>query len=142
LVTAVAVSFGKLVGFGKVDQERLASAGLLHDLGKARVPIEILEKPTALTEDELGVMRTHPELGFEALRNAPDLPREMLDMVLHHHEYLDGSGYPHGLRANEISDLVRIMTIADIFSALIERRPYKAPMSGPAAYGYLQDMGA
>jgi putative nucleotidyltransferase with HDIG domain len=142
LVTAVAVSFGKLLGFGKVDQERLASAGLLHDLGKARVPIEILEKPTALTEEELGVMRTHPELGFDALRNAQGLSREMLDMVLHHHEYLDGSGYPHGLRANEISDLVRIITIADIFGALIERRPYKAPMSGPAAYGYLQDMGA
>lgn len=141
LVTAVAVSFGKLLGFGKVDRERLASAGLLHDLGKARVPIEILEKPTALTEEEIGVMRTHPELGFEALQSAQGLSREMLDMVLHHHEYLDGSGYPHGLRANEISDLVRIITIADIFGALMERRPYKAPMSGPAAYGYLQDMG-
>jgi hypothetical protein len=71
----------------------------------------------------------------------PGLHREMLDMVAHHHEYLDGSGYPHGLQASELSDLVRMITIADIFGALIERRVYKAPLSGEAAYGILMDMG-
>jgi len=69
------------------------------------------------------------------------LQPEMLDMVVHHHEYLDGSGYPHRLHANEISDLVRTMTIADIYGALIERRSYKPPMSGAAAYQILMDMG-
>jgi len=65
----------------------------------------------------------------------------MLDMVVHHHEYLDGSGYPHRLHANEISDLVRTMTIADIYGALIERRSYKPPMSSAEAYQVLRDMG-
>ena len=62
-------------------------------------------------------------------------------MVVHHHEYLDGSGYPHGLRASEISDLVRMITISDVFGALIERRSYKPPMTGQAAYQILLDMG-
>jgi putative nucleotidyltransferase with HDIG domain len=142
IVTAVAVSFGRFLGFHAADKQRMASAGLLHDLGKARIPVEILEKPTPLCETEIDVMRAHPELGFAALRDAPGLHPEMLDVVLHHHEYLDGSGYPHGLQANEISDLVRTVTIADIYGALIERRPYRAPMSGAKAYQVLQDMGA
>jgi putative nucleotidyltransferase with HDIG domain len=141
IVTAVAVSFGRLLGFQTADKQRLAAAGLLHDLGKARVPLAILEKPTPLSEEEVAVMRTHPELGFEALREAPGLHPEMLDVVLHHHEYLDGSGYPHGLQGTEISDLVRTVTIADIYGALIERRSYRAPMSGAGAYRVLQDMG-
>jgi putative nucleotidyltransferase with HDIG domain len=142
IVTAVAVSFGRLLGFPTADKHRLASAGLLHDLGKARVPVAILEKPTPLCEEEIAVMRSHPELGFAALRDTPGLHPEMLDVVLHHHEYLDGSGYPHGLQGNEIPDLVRALTIADIFGALIERRPYRAAMPGAEAYQVLQDMGA
>ena len=140
IVTAVAVAFGRLLGFSRADKRRIASAGLLHDLGKARVPVGILEKPTPLCEEEIAVMRTHPELGIEALRDTEGLHPEMLDVVLHHHEYLDGSGYPHGLHGNEISDLVRTVTIADIYGALIERRPYRAPMSGAGAYQVLQDM--
>jgi len=66
---------------------------------------------------------------------------DMLDMVVHHHEYLDGSGYPHGLEAHQLSDLVRMMTIADVFGALIERRSYKAPMAGAEAYQILENMG-
>jgi HD-GYP domain-containing protein (c-di-GMP phosphodiesterase class II) len=69
------------------------------------------------------------------------LDPDMLDMVLHHHEYLDGSGYPHGLKGRELPDLVRMMTIADVFGALIERRAYKAPLSSEAAYQVLEDMG-
>ena len=65
----------------------------------------------------------------------------MVDMVIHHHECLDGSGYPHGLQADEISDFVRILTIADIFGALIERRSYKPPLSAEAAYQILLNMG-
>jgi putative nucleotidyltransferase with HDIG domain len=141
IVTAVAVSFGRFLGFHAADKQRMASAGLLHDLGKARIPVDILEKPTPLCEREIDVMRAHPELGFAALRDAPGLHPEMLDVVLHHHEYLDGSGYPHGLQANEIPDLVRTVTIADIYGALIERRPYRAPMSGAQAYQALEDMG-
>ena len=141
IVTAVAVSFGRLLGFSGADKRRVAAAGLLHDIGKARIPLDILEKPARLNEKELVVMREHPLLGLEALKDVPGLQPEMRDMVVHHHECLDGSGYPHGLQANEISDLVRTMTIADIYGALLERRAYKPPLSSTDAYQILQDMG-
>jgi putative nucleotidyltransferase with HDIG domain len=140
IVTGVAVGFGKHLGFRSIDKQRLAAAGILHDVGKARIPLSILEKPGPLDEAELGVMRQHPLLGLEALQSSPGLQPEMIDMVVHHHEYLDGSGYPHGLEARNISDLVRTITIADIFGALIERRSYKAPMSGIDAYAILKKM--
>lgn len=141
IVTGVAVSFGQLLGFSNVDKRLLASAGLLHDIGKARIPIEILEKPAPLNEAEIATMRTHPELGLMALREAPALHSGILDVVVHHHEYLDGTGYPHGLQANEIPDLVRIITIADIYGALMERRSYKPPLSALSAYQILLEMG-
>jgi putative nucleotidyltransferase with HDIG domain len=142
LVTGVAVTFGQHLGFSRSDRRKLAFAGLLHDIGKARIPLEILEKAGPLDQTEIAVMREHPQMGYEALASAEDLDPVMLDMVLHHHEYLDGTGYPHGLRGREISDLVRIMTIADIFGALVERRSYRPPMPGEAAYQILLDMGA
>ena len=142
LVTGVAVAFGRHLGISRADQHRLSFAGMLHDVGKARIPLAILEKPGPLDTNELAVMRKHPEHGLVALAATPSLPAEMLDMVVHHHEYLDGSGYPHGLQANEISDLVRIMTISDIFGALLERRSYKPPLSGEAAYKIMLDMSA
>jgi HD-GYP domain-containing protein (c-di-GMP phosphodiesterase class II) len=87
-------------------------------------------------------MRMHPEYGLEALLKSEDaVQAEMRDIVVHHHEYLDGSGYPHGLQGNEISDLVRIMTISDIYGALIERRSYKPPLSSQKAYDMLVEMG-
>jgi putative nucleotidyltransferase with HDIG domain len=141
LVTGLAVAFGQQIRVSRADRQRLSFAGMLHDIGKARIPLAILEKPSRLTDGEMDVMKKHPQFGFDALKTAPGLPAEMLDMVVHHHEYLDGSGYPHGLTAREISDLVRMITIADVFGALIERRSYKAPLSGTAAYNILLDMG-
>jgi putative nucleotidyltransferase with HDIG domain len=141
LVTGLAVAFGQHIRVSRVDRQRLSFAGMLHDIGKARIPLAILEKPSRLSDDEMELMKKHPQFGFDALQTAPGLPAEMLDMVVHHHEYLDGSGYPHGLSAREISDLVRMITIADIFGALIERRPYRPPMSESAAYNILLDMG-
>jgi putative nucleotidyltransferase with HDIG domain len=141
LVTGVAAAFGEHIGLSRKDRQRLSFAGMLHDIGKARIPLAILEKPRALDEDEMALMRKHPEYGLEALGKDCDLPADMLDMVVHHHEFLDGTGYPHGLQGNEISDFVRIMTISDIFAALVERRSYKPPMSYSAAYEALLDMG-
>jgi putative nucleotidyltransferase with HDIG domain len=141
LVTGVAVAFGQHLGFSQADRHRLSFAGMVHDIGKAQVPIEILEKPTALTDDEAAVLRKHPELGFQTLRESSGISPDMLDIVIHHHEYLDGSGYPHGLSSNEISDFVRVATICDVFGALLERRAYKPPIRGDVAYQMLVDMG-
>ena len=142
LVTGLAVAFGQQIRVSHADQQRLSFAGLLHDIGKARIPLGILEKPGRLTDDEINVMKKHPQFGLDALTTAAGLPSEMLDMVVHHHEYLDGSGYPHGLSSGEISDLVRMVTIADVFGALIERRSYKPPLSSADAYAVLVDMGS
>jgi HD-GYP domain-containing protein (c-di-GMP phosphodiesterase class II) len=106
-----------------------------------RVPDWFSKSPARL-DDEMAVMKKHAQYGFDALATVPDLPAEMPDMVVHHHKYLDGSGYPHGLKSAEISDLVRMITIADVFGALIQRRSCKRPLSGSTAYQILVDMGA
>ncbi len=85
-------------------------------------------------------MRRHPVIGYELLKGIPGIEPEILDGVRHHHEYLDGTGYPDALLAPEISDLVRLLTISDIFAALIELRPYRPAMSRENAYEILCGM--
>jgi putative nucleotidyltransferase with HDIG domain len=140
LVTGVAVGFALDIKFPSADVKRLGLAATLHDIGKARIPLAILDKPGRLDPAEEEVMRRHPVIGYELLKAFPEISPEILDGVRHHHEYLDGSGYPDGLTAPEISDLVRLLTISDIFAALIEHRPYRPPMSRQDAYKILCDM--
>ncbi len=141
LVTGVAAGFGLEIGFNSVDTARLGIAATLHDIGKARIPLSILDKPGRLDPAEDEIMRRHPEIGYDLLKDVSGMTPEILDGVRHHHEYLDGSGYPDGLTASKISDLVRLLTISDIFAALIEARPYRAPMARHTAYQILCDMG-
>lgn len=141
LVTGLAAEFARSLGLSAKDQERLTRGALLHDLGKAKIPLEILNKPGRLDPGELTVMRTHPGIGYELLREQGGYEPEILEVVLRHHELLDGSGYPDGLSGSQIGDLVRLITICDIYAALIERRPYKQPMLPPRAFEILQDMG-
>ena len=140
LVTGIAVAFGMDIKFSDADVMRLGLAATLHDIGKSRIPLIILDKPSQLDQGELEIMSRHPVIGYEMLQANPEMSAEVLDGVRHHHEYLDGSGYPDGLTAPEISDLVRLLTISDIFAALVERRSYKTPMSRPDAYKVLCDM--
>jgi putative nucleotidyltransferase with HDIG domain len=141
IVTGVTIAFAQHLGFSRADQRRMSLGAMLHDIGKARIPLAILEKPAALTADEIATMSQHPEYGLEALKTLPGLSSELQDIVVHHHEYLDGSGYPHRLRGSEISDPVRIVTICDVFGALIERRAYKPPLTCERAYQLLLEMG-
>jgi putative nucleotidyltransferase with HDIG domain len=140
LVTGVAVGFALDIGFASPDVKRLGIAATLHDIGKAHIPLSILDKPGHLDPSEEEIMRRHPVIGYELLKDIPDISSEILDGVRHHHEYLDGSGYPDGLLAPEISDLVRMLTIADIFAALIESRRYRQTMSRSNAYQLLRGM--
>jgi putative nucleotidyltransferase with HDIG domain len=140
LVTGVAVGFGIETGFSDKDVSRLGLAATLHDIGKARIPIAVLDKPGRLDPAEDEVMKRHPVIGYDLLKDVSGMTPEILDGVRHHHEYLDGSGYPDGLSGSEISDLVRLLTISDIFAALIEARPYRPPMPRPAAYEVLCGM--
>lgn len=140
LVTGVAVGFGIEIGFSGIDVSRLGVAATLHDIGKACVPLTILDKPGPLESAESAIMKLHPLTGYDLLKDIPGMSPEILDGVRHHHEYLDGSGYPDGLTSSKISDLVRLLTISDIFTALVEVRPYRAPMSRHTAYRILCGM--
>jgi putative nucleotidyltransferase with HDIG domain len=140
IVTGVATAFGHRNGMRKSDVLTLTIAGLLHDVGKAQIPLEILDKPGRLTEEEFAVIKQHPVTGYEYIRSHNVVDGETLKAIRHHHEYLDGSGYPDGLTANQIGDLTRIMTVCDVYGALVERRAYKAPKSPEAALDILTIM--
>jgi putative nucleotidyltransferase with HDIG domain len=140
LVTGLAAAFAAHLGFARNDQQTLVRGALLHDLGKAKVPLAILNKPGPLTGDEVAVMRSHVTIGYDLLSEQGDYAAELLEVVLRHHELLDGSGYPDGLRGSQISDLVRLVTICDIYAALIERRPYRHSMPPAQAFKTLQEM--
>jgi putative nucleotidyltransferase with HDIG domain len=139
-VTGFAVAFAQHMGMREDDQRRLTRAALLHDVGKAFVPVAILDKPGKLTEEEMAEVRKHPRLGYDALAAQGGFPPEMLDVVLHHHEFLDGSGYPDGLRGDRISDIVRLTTIVDIYSALVEARAYRVPFTHAKAFAMMEQM--
>lgn len=141
-VTGNAVLFGLHLGAPARDLHRLAIAGLVHDIGKAVVPLAILDKPGALSTEEFELVKKHPQIGRELLSASPGIPDEIVRVVAHHHEYLDGSGYPDALKAAELPDIVRIITIADIFTALIEERSYKLAMAKGPALDILDGMAA
>jgi len=140
LVTGVAVGFALHLGFGQRDLKRLGIAATLHDIGKARIPLTILDKPGKLDATEEAGMRLHPILGHDALKDTDGIAPETLHAIRHHHEYLDGTGYPDGLTGDKIPDIVRLLTVSDIFAALIEARPYRPPMSRGQAYSIVCEM--
>ncbi len=126
-VAGLCAAFGTRIGLCRNDLARVARAGLLHDLGKARIPKEILDKPGRLDANEVKLMQRHPEIGATFLTAQGGFDPEVIDVVLHHHERLDGTGYPDRLKGREIADLVRIVSICDVFAALTERRAYRNP---------------
>jgi len=107
----------------------LRAAFFLHDLGKTRIPLAILKKPGRLDDDELAIMRTHPQHTYDILRETDAATEECRIIAMQHHERADGGGYPLGLKGDEIHEYGRICSIADVFDALVARRPYKPPLS-------------
>lgn len=142
LVAGLAAAFARALGFPEEARRLLTCAAVLHDIGKARIPLSVLHKPGKLTADEFAIVRQHPQIGYEMLHEQGAFAHDILAAARSHHEYLDGSGYPQGLRGAQISDVVRMITICDIYAALIERRSYKAPMAPEEAYAGLVGMGA
>jgi len=127
-VARLCVHIGRQMSMSAPELRVLARAGLMHDIGKLGIPSEVLEKHSPLDESEWILMRMHPELGLTLLDRAGQSTREML-AVLYHHERLDGSGYPYGLKAESIPIEARIVAVADTYDALTSDRPYRQACS-------------
>ena len=128
LIADLAADLGRAIGLPEGDIDRIRTASLLHDLGKLAIPVEILSKPAALDADEWRSIVEHPKIGQVVLEQAGAI-RDAAQIVLHHHEWFDGRGYPHGLAGAEIPMGSRIVAIADAYEAMISARPYKTAMT-------------
>ncbi len=125
-VCALMVALANQMGLDDAACREAGYAGLLHDLGKAAIPLEILNKPTKLTEEEFAIIRIHPERGWQMLQESPGASPVAMDVCLHHHERIDGTGYPHRLPADRISQFARMGAVCDVYDAITSNRPYKA----------------
>ncbi len=108
--------------------QRIVQGGLVHDVGKTGVPAEVLNKEGKLTDDEWAMIRRHPEIGAEILQANGETSPEALEMTIAHHERLDGSGYPHGLRGDAMGMPARICAVVDVYDAMTAARPYRGPL--------------
>ncbi len=125
-VCALMVALGRQIGLDDAACRQAGLAGLLHDMGKALVPLDILNKPGKLTAEEFAVIRTHPERGHGILIEARGADEVALDVVLHHHERPDGKGYPIGLAGDALTLHARMGAVCDVYDAITSHRPYKA----------------
>ena len=138
-VSEFAVKIGEKFGLPKKDIDLLRTAGVLHDIGKIGIPDFILLKKGKLTDDEYLIMKEHPKKGYEILKQVNEFEDTVAKWVLHHHERWDGSGYPEGLSGEEIPIQARILTLADVYHALISDRPYRSALSKEEAIKIIQE---
>jgi putative two-component system response regulator len=138
-VANLAQTLGQKMGLSSKEQEAIRVGGMLHDIGKIGISADILNKPGVLDSNEIELMRTHAEEGYKICYPLKKNLGEALDIIRHHHEKLDGSGYPDGLNADEISMPVRIMSAVDIYDALVTDRPYRNAMPQDKALAILDN---
>lgn len=124
-VCALMVALSKQLGLSDAETKQAGMAGLLHDIGKAGIPIDVLNKPGALTEDEFTLVKEHPQRGHAMLVQGQVVDQVVLDVCLHHHEKVNGMGYPHKLKADEISLFAKMGAVCDVYDAITSNRPYK-----------------
>lgn len=125
-VCALMVALGRQLGLDDAQCREAGMAGMLHDLGKAAMPQDVLNKPGKLTAEEFAIIKQHPVRGYEMLLAGADVSEGVMDVCHHHHERVDGTGYPHGLTADGISLLARMGAVCDVYDAVTSDRPYKA----------------
>ena len=124
-VCALMINFARHLGMSEAEVHDVGMAGMLHDIGKMATPLEVLDKPGALTDEELHQIRSHPIEGHAMLAVTPQIGTAALDVCLHHHERHDGGGYPFGLSGEELSLFARMGAICDVYDAVTSERPYK-----------------
>ncbi len=126
-VALIARILGTWLKYDDETLDQLTITGLLHDIGKLKIPANILEKPGKLTDIEFEVIKTHPRMGYDSLTRF-NLDERILNAVLHHHERSDGSGYPDRLKGSEIDDFTMIIAVADVYDAMTAARKYREPL--------------
>ena len=136
-VSALMIHLGRAIDLDEQAARDLGMSGLLHDIGKTKIPPAVLKKAGALTDEEKRLMRHHPVLGHALLERQGSMPDVVLDVCLHHHERMDGNGYPHGLKGDAICLPARIATICDVYDALTSERPYKKAWVPAAAAKFM-----
>lgn len=136
-VSILATMIGKWLGYSQTEMLELSEAGMLYDIGKLSIPEEILKKPGPLSPQEWDLMRRHPQNGYSILLSTKGVTQSMKYAALHHHERMDGSGYPLRLRNNQIHYFAKIIMVCDVFDALTNDRPYKKKISEMLALDYL-----
>jgi len=124
-VCALMVALGRQIGLNEGQVRTAGLAGLLHDLGKAAIPLAVLNKPGKLTDEEFELVKSHPVEGWKMLRQGSDVEPAVLDACLHHHEKTDGTGYPDRLGNDKLSTIARMAAICDVYDAITSNRPYK-----------------
>ena len=122
--THIAMAIAERMGLSEESVEKLRVAGSLHDLGKIAVPAEFLSKPGKLTDLEFAIIKTHPQVAYNILKPL-DFPKQISQIIMQHHERIDGSGYPCGLAGREIMLEAKILAVADVVEAMCSHRPYR-----------------
>ena len=120
----LAVAIARSMGLGETQVSSIRMAGIIHDLGKIAIPAEILSKPSMLSDIEFSLIKTHPQVGYDILKNI-NFPTPVARIVHQHHERMDGSGYPLGLAGDDILPEARILMVADVVEAMSSHRPYR-----------------
>lgn len=136
-VAVIACVIGVGMEMTEEELQILVTAGLLHDLGKLSIPQEILNKPGRLTQEEYEIMKSHARLSYELVQERWDISAQVKTAILHHHENVDGSGYPEGIGEEKQTIYTKILHVADVYDALISQRPYKSGYSPYEATEYL-----
>jgi HD-GYP domain-containing protein (c-di-GMP phosphodiesterase class II) len=132
--------FGSAIGLKGDSLLALTAGGLLHDIGKVEIPFTILNKPGDLSFDDMRLMKSHVERTLSLMSRCTTMPKGVIQIAALHHEKLDGTGYPRGLKGAEINKLARISTIADVYCAMTDVRPYKRPLSSEEALDKMQHL--
>jgi putative nucleotidyltransferase with HDIG domain len=125
-VCALMIALGKQLGLSGQSLKDVGLAGLLHDVGKMLIPDDVLNKPGKLTDEEFDIIKQHPRKGWELLRGSPEITDTALDVSLHHHERVDGTGYPERISGDQLSLFARMGAVCDVYDALTSNRCYKS----------------
>lgn len=139
-VATMSMIVAKKMGYSQDDIHSIGIAGLLHDVGKSKVPLEILNKPAKLNDEEFAVMKKHTIFGYEIIKEKENFSKVIALAVLQHHEKMNGKGYPMGVTADKISSYAKILSVVDVYDALVTERPYKKGLSQRTAIEMIMSM--